>query len=541
MRNLTLFALALASVVSLAAGCRDTSSGDDTMPDGPGSSSDDTRIQDIQNDAMPSGTEVTVRGVVVTAIDNYGGKKGDIWVEEPEGGQYSGVHVYGAPLDQVAALHVGDVVDITGAVKDDFHYNGTNGMGGFEDGYAITELKPVDGGEMTVTATGGNMPITPDVVNALAIGQLTDYVARDAEWEKWEGVLIKVNNVRAETSDKCVGSTCSDSTLHSFDIVGGAIVESGLGPMPTPKVAADDCLGSVTGVLDYFFDYQILPRDIDGDGTTEDFVVANGTCPTEDQAATCGDGTDNDGDGFADCEDNDCILALATCHPVTTINALQTGTLPTGGIELQNVYVASLSKPSGSTPTPKNMWVQSSTTAAASEGLYVFGDGSSLAAFTPGTRVNIIGKVTEFNDMTGTGTLTELKAMDITAGTSGTSTLTPVTNQTVAAINTDNTGEPYESVLVTLTDVKVTTLGVPCAQGQQPPACNYGVGVAEQTVNGGTAVKTAFRTDDDINVLGPAGTCYASVKGIWTYFPYDDVWGFLPLSTAGTGTGNCAP
>ena len=63
---------------------------------------------------------VTLKGVVVTAIDNYGGKTGDFWVEEPDGGAFSGVHVFGAPLDQVAALAVGDVVDITGAQKDEF-------------------------------------------------------------------------------------------------------------------------------------------------------------------------------------------------------------------------------------------------------------------------------------------------------------------------------------------------------------------------------------------------------------------------------------
>ena len=116
MRNLSLLALVLASVTA----CRG-SSGDDTVtPDSP-VTGDDTRIQDIQSDAMASGTEVKVKGVVVTAVDNFGGKKGDFWIEEPGGGEYSGVHVYGAPLEQVAALHVGDVVDVLGAQKDDFH------------------------------------------------------------------------------------------------------------------------------------------------------------------------------------------------------------------------------------------------------------------------------------------------------------------------------------------------------------------------------------------------------------------------------------
>ena len=47
--------------------------------------------------------------MVVTAIDTYGAKTGDIWVEEPEGGKCSGVHVYDAPLSDVATLAVGDI------------------------------------------------------------------------------------------------------------------------------------------------------------------------------------------------------------------------------------------------------------------------------------------------------------------------------------------------------------------------------------------------------------------------------------------------
>jgi hypothetical protein len=522
MRNLSLFALVLASVTA----CRG-SSGDDTVTPDSNVTGDDTRIQDIQSDAMASGTEVKVKGVVVTAVDNFGGKKGDFWIEEPGGGEYSGVHVYGAPLEQVAALHVGDVVDVLGAQKDDFHYNGTNGAGGFPEGYAITELKPLDGGMMTVTKTGATMTITPDEVNALAIGQMADFMARDAEWEKWEGVLIKVTNVTAMSSDKCVGSQCPDTTNHSFDIVGGAIVESALGPMPTPSVKQGDCLGSVTGVLDYFFDYQILPRDIDGDGTTEDLAVQGGTCPTENQAATCGDGMDNDGDGFSDCNDNDCIVGVSSCRTVTTINALQTGTLPTGGIEIQNVLVAALSKPSGQTnPTSKNMWVQTNLAAAANEGIYVFGDGRSLNSYTPGTRVTIIGKVTEFNDMTGTEALTEINMLSIANGTGTTGAAVPLTGKNV----TELSAEMYESTLVTLTNVQATTIGTTSGTNQ-----TFGVGDAQQRPV--TTILT-FKTDDDMYLLNSTTTCYATITGIWTYLARNDAYGFLPLA-AGTGTGTC--
>src|SRR5687768_11030503 len=89
--------------------CRDSGGDDDPRPDStvPGG---DVTIQEVQNDSMVAGTKVTLKGVVVTAIDNFGDRKGDFWVQEPGGGEYSGVQVFGAPLDQVAALTPGDVV-----------------------------------------------------------------------------------------------------------------------------------------------------------------------------------------------------------------------------------------------------------------------------------------------------------------------------------------------------------------------------------------------------------------------------------------------
>ena len=76
----------------------------------------------MQDDPMPPGTRVTLRGVVVTAIDNFGGKMGDIWVDEPEGGTFSGVHVFGA-----ATTDVGGSRSATWsiAVKDEFDYMGS--------------------------------------------------------------------------------------------------------------------------------------------------------------------------------------------------------------------------------------------------------------------------------------------------------------------------------------------------------------------------------------------------------------------------------
>src|SRR6187551_31817 len=99
----------IAVAITLAAAffaCRssgDDTSGDDVQGD---AASGDVTIQEVQNDSMAAGTPVTLKGVVVTVIDKYGDKQGDFWVEEPGGGERSGVHVFGASQSSVEALTV---------------------------------------------------------------------------------------------------------------------------------------------------------------------------------------------------------------------------------------------------------------------------------------------------------------------------------------------------------------------------------------------------------------------------------------------------
>ena len=59
------------------------------------------------------------------------------------------------------------------------------------------------------------------------------------------------------------------------------------------------------------------PGGIDANIPANDaFVATCGTMADENTAATCGDGCDNDGDRFADCDDFDCCGAV-TCAPGT--------------------------------------------------------------------------------------------------------------------------------------------------------------------------------------------------------------------------------
>ena len=271
--SLRLFAVTLSLLVATAA-CRNSSNGDDDgSPDAP---SGDMTIQDVQNDATPAGTPVTLRGVVVTAIDNYGPRKGNFYVGEPEGGAFSGVLVFGAPLDQVSALAVGDLVDITGAEKDEFSLD--------TDDATVTELAPVAGGELTVTKVGTGSVPNPQVIDALAIGRM-ETAAREAEYEKWEGVLIQVTNISVNSEIRPVSSSAPDPTFVAFSITGVLEVDSSLSEIPysttpPPVLPGGDCLASVTGMGDYFFNYKVLPR------ATADIVLGGTGCPAAEAVAT---------------------------------------------------------------------------------------------------------------------------------------------------------------------------------------------------------------------------------------------------------------
>src|SRR5262249_35193763 len=131
MRWLCLVSALVVSLVGV--GCRGSSGGDDDIdahigggdggPDG--SSGHDTSIYDNPTPAgSPStvGTPVTIRGGVVTAVDRFGNRTGNVFVQEPGGGAYSGVLLFNAAVagGTLDDLQPGDVVDIEGGMVDQF-------------------------------------------------------------------------------------------------------------------------------------------------------------------------------------------------------------------------------------------------------------------------------------------------------------------------------------------------------------------------------------------------------------------------------------
>src|SRR5687768_8482598 len=90
----------LGLICSVGLGCRgETSNPGD--PDGGGTGTDGgddgITIYDIQTPGgshSAVGTPVELEGVIVTAVDRFGARTGAIYVQEPAGGEYSGVMIF---------------------------------------------------------------------------------------------------------------------------------------------------------------------------------------------------------------------------------------------------------------------------------------------------------------------------------------------------------------------------------------------------------------------------------------------------------------
>src|SRR6185503_8299837 len=106
--------LALLALGPFLAACRGGGGDDDVQPDTApvDMASPEFKISEIQSDSMAPGTVVKLKGVVVTAIDKFGGVVGDIFIQYPAGGPFSGLKVFRPPVDVVATLTVGDLITI---------------------------------------------------------------------------------------------------------------------------------------------------------------------------------------------------------------------------------------------------------------------------------------------------------------------------------------------------------------------------------------------------------------------------------------------
>jgi len=467
-------ALVVASLGLALVACRgdDAPPGDDTMIDAPALPTEVT-IQEVQNDAMPSGTAIELKGVVVTAIDTFGNRTGDFFVSEPGGGPNSGVKVFGAPLEMVAAIAVGDLVDITGAIK---HEGCTAaspcGTVVFDNNASITEVMGVSSGSLVVTKTGTGTVPTPADVDAAAIAALPTAAERDAEWEKWEGVLIKVTKARQIAAVRAFGGTDSGPDENEFRATGFVRVQSALVAIPGTAVFGN-CYESITGVGDFFFNYILAPR------SPADYVEGG-----------------------------------TACRPMaTTVVELQSGT-NVEVVNLTNVIVTGRDD----IGTSKGFWIQDAAQGAANNGVLVYTGATLDANLLIGSRIATVqGGVDEFDlapmGQTAMGnTVTEIANPVLGAITAPTATLPlPATTPTVATLAAIGAaGEPWEGVLVSIGPVKVTNAS---AGGNK-------IEVGDNTLP--TSVKIHIDDDSFMIPAQTVGNCI-QVTGIMSVAIFDDL------------------
>ncbi len=467
-------------------GCR----GDKDVEGGPdGGSTGGQTIQEVQDESMPVGTAVTLNGVVVVAVDTFGGRKGGIYVMEPEGGPFSGVFVF---LEEGGAdgLAVGDLVDITGGVKDEF------ALSDDDSGRTLTEVSPPDGSKITVTKVGTGTVPEPE----LLLPQ--ELAADEDEAEKWEGVLIRFETVRALNAPR--GATMSDMTLEEFRITGPFIVQSSLAKFPA-GIVRDDCLDSITGIGDYFFDYKVLPR------STSDIATSGSGClPLEENDALCGNGDDDDFNGFADCQDLGCIDALAACPPTdATVEEIQTSVAAGTRVRVMNRVVTAVDDNSMGTDF---IWISDALAGKENAGVaVVVPEGELPTGIVVGSRVELTASVVEFKDQ-----LTELEN-PVFASVMGTGTPTPLMGMNPLLVGDAVTGEPFEGVLVRLENVKVVS-------------ADAGFGM----ITVGDETNPLFV--DDNMVAKPSNTavglCFDNLTGVMHWNPNEQKRTLLPRSAA---------
>jgi hypothetical protein len=219
--------------------------GDDTAEDGTGDTAgdgdgdgdgEDTTIYMIQQGAsdgsFPDKTQVTIKGVVVTTPVNV--EEGLAFVEEPMGGEWSGISLY--LWDEVVTstqLQPGDIVDLVGEYTEFFE---------------TSQIIIKNAGDIVVVGSVGTDGLPgPDIVSA------ADVARTNAAAEPWEGVRVQITDAVIEAPNDGFGQYL----LVGDALVGNAFVD------PLPDAAVLGSFASVTGSLGYSFnEFKLQPAMI---------------------------------------------------------------------------------------------------------------------------------------------------------------------------------------------------------------------------------------------------------------------------------------
>jgi len=454
-------------------------------------------IYDVQDATRasyaPPGTLVRIENVRVTAVDTLMeaglGGVGDVWVQEPAAGTFSGVQVYQptlVPCAGASAIARGDVVTVEGFTTEFAVPSDTTGE-------TVTELVGALVTCTTPAATAGALPVEA----ALAVSAL----ATPASAEPYEGVPVVLTGLDALALPDMFGA---------FPVTGELLVDDALYAHP---VSRRDRFLRLAGLVHYVFGaVRLFPRDAAD-------ILLDAPRPLEDLvgAWACADRADSDGDTLVDCADPDCSRspfcigapvrvrvqdvqdASAAAHPAPGARVVLEGPLVVTAVDS---YAEA-----GGTGTMGSVHVQDvAAVSPAFSGVMVFVPtqiGCGGAPIAVGDQVYVAGRYEEYAGDppdTTVGTLTEIVGGTVACVSSG-SAPSPVrvADPATLAGNTPReagTGEPYEGVLVEVRGVDVVSAPGPFGEWR---------------------VQGDLRVDDDLHAATPppaAGERLGSLVGV---------------------------
>jgi hypothetical protein len=203
-----------------------------------GETLEEVTIYEIRDGTIPTGTDVVVRGVIVTGVGANG-----FFAQEADGGPFSAVWVYAGNGPDVSALAIGDEVDFVGFTDEHF---------------GLTEVA-IFNGSVEVTSTPNPAP-APTVVD-LAVLDVP------AQAEPWQSVLVRI-----EDDDVFIVTSINQHDELTLEDGDGASVMVDDFLYSLVDNLADLEVGAtftaVQGPLNYSFgNYKIAPRsgsDVEG-------------------------------------------------------------------------------------------------------------------------------------------------------------------------------------------------------------------------------------------------------------------------------------
>lgn len=201
----------------------DSASGDDSG----GGGGDETTIYDIQTGAVEADATLTLKGVVVTSEITADGK--GFFVEDPDGGEYSGIYVYLQGEFADLQVYRDDEVTLTGTVSE--YYDWTE--------FTVSSVSAI---EVTGELTGG---VAPE-----ELGDTSGWSADD--WEPWESVLVSLPDQTVASEVDSYGEAALSAGISMDNLFFDFSTETGA------------TYTAVVGPMEYnFSEFKIAPRDED--------------------------------------------------------------------------------------------------------------------------------------------------------------------------------------------------------------------------------------------------------------------------------------